>query len=140
MWKPHCVANVMQEKTGLLAKNGSRCRWLILIRGSQSISLLRASSTDSRPFSSLVPDLNAYRETQVPQVVRICLPLQEPTRDTGSIPGSGRSSGGRGNPLQYSCPGESHGQRNLVGYSPWGCKESDMTEHASTCMETQKYH
>ena len=24
--------------------------------------------------------------------------------------------------------GESHGQRSLVGYSPWGCKESDMTE------------
>ena len=26
-------------------------------------------------------------------------------------------------------PGESHGQRSLVGYSPWGCKESDTTEH-----------
>ena len=25
-------------------------------------------------------------------------------------------------------PGESHGQRSLVGCSPWGCKESDMTE------------
>ena len=25
--------------------------------------------------------------------------------------------------------GESHGQRSLMGYSPWGCKESDMTEH-----------
>ena len=25
-------------------------------------------------------------------------------------------------------PGEFHGQRNLVGYSPWGCKELDMTE------------
>jgi len=24
--------------------------------------------------------------------------------------------------------GESHGQRSLVGYSPKGCKESDMTE------------
>ena len=23
---------------------------------------------------------------------------------------------------------ESHGQRSLVGYSPWGCKELDMTE------------
>ena len=28
-------------------------------------------------------------------------------------------------------PGESHGQRSLVGYSPWGHKESDMTEHLS---------
>ena len=25
-------------------------------------------------------------------------------------------------------PGEFQGQRNLVGYSPWGCKESDMNE------------
>ena len=25
-------------------------------------------------------------------------------------------------------PGESHGQRSLAGYSPWGHKESDMTE------------
>ena len=24
--------------------------------------------------------------------------------------------------------GKSHGQRGLVGYSPWGHKESDMTE------------
>ena len=37
-------------------------------------------------------------------------------RDTGSVPGSGRSpGGGHGNPFQYS----SHGQRSLVGYSPW---------------------
>ena len=27
-----------------------------------------------------------------------------------------------------SLPGKSHGQRSLVGYSPWSCKESDMTE------------
>ena len=25
-------------------------------------------------------------------------------------------------------PGKSHGERNLVGYSPWGCKELDTTE------------
>ena len=42
---------------------------------------------------------------------------------TGLIPGSGRSPGeGNGNPLQYSCPGKSHGQRSLGDYSPWGCK------------------
>ena len=28
-------------------------------------------------------------------------------------------------------PGEFHGQRSLAGYSPWGCKESDMTEQLS---------
>ena len=29
-------------------------------------------------------------------------------------------------------PGESHGQRSLVGYSPWDYKELDMTEQLST--------
>ena len=29
-------------------------------------------------------------------------------------------------------PGESHGQRSLTSYSPWGCKESDMTELLNT--------
>ena len=31
-------------------------------------------------------------------------------------------------PSPIFLPGEFHGQRNLAGYSPWGCKESDMTE------------
>ena len=44
----------------------------------------------------------------------------------GSIPGLGRSpGGGHGNPLQYSCLENLHGQRSLVGYSPWGHKESE---------------
>ena len=48
--------------------------------------------------------------------------------DPGSSSGSGRSpGGGHGNPLQVFLPGESHGQRTLAGYSPWACKESDMT-------------
>ena len=45
--------------------------------------------------------------------------------DPGLIPGLGRSPReGNGNPLQYSSLEKSHGQRSLVGYSPWGCKES----------------
>ena len=35
-------------------------------------------------------------------------------------------------PTSVFLPGESHGQRTLVGYSPWGCKELDMTEHICT--------
>ena len=55
------------------------------------------------------------------------------TRDIGLIPGSGRSPGaGNGNPLQYSCLENPHGQRSLVGYNPWGCKELDVTERLST--------
>jgi len=45
----------------------------------------------------------------------------------GLIPGLGRSTG-YGNPLQYSCLENSHGQGSLAGYSPWGHRESDTTE------------
>ena len=31
-------------------------------------------------------------------------------------------------PTPVFLPGKSHGWRNLVGYSPWGCKELDTTE------------
>ena len=32
-------------------------------------------------------------------------------------------------PTPVFLPGESHGQRSLVGYSPWGHKELDTSEH-----------
>ena len=48
--------------------------------------------------------------------------------DLGSIPGSGRSPGeGNGNPLRYSYLENFLDRGSLVGYSPWGHKESDMT-------------
>ena len=31
-------------------------------------------------------------------------------------------------PTPVFWPGKSHGQRSLVGYSPWGCKELDTAE------------
>ena len=53
-------------------------------------------------------------------------------RDMGLIPGLRRSpGGGHGKPLQYSCLENPHEQRRLVGYSPWGCKESHTTEQLS---------
>ena len=39
--------------------------------------------------------------------------------DLGSIPGLGRSPGG-GHGTPVILPGESHGQRSLVSYKPWG--------------------
>ena len=56
------------------------------------------------------------------------------------IPGSGRSPGeGNDNPLQYSCLENPHGQTSLVGYSPWGCKESDTTERLSAHTHTHTH-
>ena len=47
--------------------------------------------------------------------------------DPGSIPGLGRSPGdGNGKPTPVFCPEEFHGL-----YSPWVCKQSDMTERLS---------
>ena len=66
---------------------------------------------------------------------RVVLVVKNPSanvgdiRDAGSIPGWGRSPGGGcGNPLQYSCLENPHGQRSLAGYSPWDHKESGTTE------------
>ena len=57
--------------------------------------------------------------------IRVVLVVKNPPanagdiRDVDSIPESGRSSrGGNGNPLQYSCLENPHGQRSLAGYSP----------------------
>ena len=52
--------------------------------------------------------------------------------DLSSIPGLGRSpGGGHGNPLQYSCLENPHGQRSLAGCSLWVRKELDKTEQLS---------
>ena len=50
--------------------------------------------------------------------------------DPGSLSGLGTPSPGEGNGklTPVFLPGEFHGQRSLVGYSPRGYKESDMTE------------
>ena len=48
--------------------------------------------------------------------------------DQGSIPRLGKIPWRREwLPTPVFLPGEFHGERSLVGYSPWGCKESDTT-------------
>ena len=55
-------------------------------------------------------------------------------RDTGSVPGLGRSpEGGHGNPLQYSCLENPHGQRSLIDRLH---KELDTTEAYSNSKLT----
>ena len=55
--------------------------------------------------------------------------------DLSSLPGLGRFlGGGNGYPLQYS------GLENSMDYSPWGRKESDMTERLSlSCKKTAEH-
>ena len=75
---------------------------------------------------------NCDWDSQVPLVVKNMPANAGDIRDQGSILGLGRAAGGgHGNPPQYSCLENAHGQRNLVGYTPWSFKESDMTEQLS---------
>ena len=58
-----------------------------------------------------------------------------PASERNAVLGLGRSpGGGHGKPLQYSCLGESHGQRSLVVYSPW---DRRRVRHDSTHAYTQ---
>ena len=57
---------------------------------------------------------------------------------TCRIPGLERCPrGGHDNPLPYPCLENPHGQRSVVGYSPWGRKESDTTERLRTVQHRQ---
>ena len=48
------------------------------------------------------------------------------------------AEGGHGNPLQFSSLNNAHEQRSLVGYSPWGRKELDVTERLSTAQRVKE--
>ena len=68
--------------------------------------------------------------------VKKLLPNAGDARDVGTIPELGRSpEGGHGNPLQHSCLENPMDRGGLVGYSPWGHKDSgttEVTEHTHT--------
>ena len=70
------------------------------------------------------------------RVFQVALVVQNPPASAGDVkrhgfePWVGQISWrGRWQATPVFLPGESHGRRSLMGYSPWGCKESDMTEH-----------
>ena len=58
-------------------------------------------------------------------------------QETGSIPGLGRSPGGRhGNPLQYSCLKNPHGQRSLAGLQSI---ESDRVQRVRKMIQSMEF-
>ena len=72
------------------------------------------------------------KTSQVMQRQIICLPMWEiqqiriQSLDREDSPGGGNDST-KWQPTPAFLPGESHGHRSLMGYSPWDTKESDMT-------------
>ena len=76
--------------------------------------------------------LLCVRASHVAQWLRICLPMKE-TQETWV------QSLGQEDPLEEEMttvflPGQSDGQRSLAGYSPWGGKELDTTEHTQNSV------
>ena len=80
-------------------------------------------SSNSSGFRS--PFVGGQRASLVAQMVKN-------SGNLGSIPELGRSPAGEhGNPLQYSCLENPHGQRRRAGCSPWGCRveQDGATKH-----------
>ena len=85
-------------------------------------------------FLNIVP--NKITVVSVPTAIRASLPGSP--KESKNLPAMQKTqvqSLGQEDPLEKEMattpvflPEESHGQRSLVGYSPWGHKESDMTE------------
>ena len=72
-----------------------------------------------------------FQVSLVAQMVKNQPALQE----TGFDPWVGKIPWGRAwQPTLAFLPGESHGQRSLVGYSPWGHKESDTTDQLTLSL------
>ena len=70
------------------------------------------------------------RASQVALVVKNPSAIAGDVKDSGSIPGLGRSPrGGHGNPFQYSCLENPMDRGDWwATKSPWGHKELDMTQ------------
>ncbi|KAI4549457.1 hypothetical protein MG293_001787 [Ovis ammon polii] len=79
---------------------------------------------------------------QVAWAFQVAQWVKNPYAVQAMIPRLGKSpGGGHGNPLQYSCLENPRGQRILVCYSPWGCKElnvTEATEHARMLQVDQR--
>ena len=97
------------------------CRWILYQLSYQGSPIIHTYMYPHR-----------YGAPQVAQWVKNLPALQEKqkTQVEVSIPGLRRSPGRGMATIPVFLPGESHGQRSLVGYSPWCRKESDMTEVA----------
>ena len=87
-------------------------------------------------------ELNQYRKlvlTGIPRWQRMHLPGQE-TQEMQVDPSVGKIPWRRKwQPTPVFLPGESHGWRSLLGFSPWYCKKSDPTEHIVPTIKMHIY-
>ena len=95
---------------------------VLFVRHCQSLNWALLSATYCLSPSKITPFFSSI--LPLIRQSRICLQCRRP----GFDPGSGRSLEKGMDTHSIFSPGKSHGQRILAGYSPWGCKDSDMTE------------
>ena len=126
--KSHLLGGFIYTPTGLLGCPGS--------------SAIKESACSAKDPGSVPGELFPWRRDRLPTPVFLGFPggsdgkeSTSSVEDLGSILGLGRSPGqGHGNTLHYSYLETSHGQRSMVGFSPWGCNESDMTQHSTALV------
>ena len=117
-----------------------------------SISASRCSILFTQDKTQLPPKKSPVSSDQPKETMQISLGLITPSlvaqrlKNPPAIRKCGFEKipwGREWQPTPIFSPGESHGQRSLVGYSSRGCKESDMTEHARmhmrACAHTHHY-
>ena len=108
-----------------------RQAWHGAVHGVTKSKTQRVNLVCHSPWGRRVRHDWATKQQQEALVVKNLTANVWDTRDAGSIPGLGRSGVGDGTSLQYPYLEKFHGQRNLVGYSPWDRKEPDMNEHST---------
>ena len=128
---------VPQRRMGLVnnAPTALRFYWLIDLFGYLRIKIIDHRYTLSPPSQTFLSSPSPFHRSGCHSTpvwipwVTWQIPIGYFTHGSVYAPG-----GGHGNPHQYSCLEDPHGQRSLAGYSPWGCKESNMTEQAHSTV------
>ena len=100
-------------------------------------ALIHGSQEQSSQVENLIIDQALVRTSLVAQTVKNLPAMQE---DQGSISALGRFPWRRKWQLTpVFLPRESHGQRSLVGYSPWGCKAGNWPKRTPKRFKLEKY-
>ena len=107
----------------------AQCLAFQLCQQKVRVSLKATKETLLCPWNSPGRNTGVDSHHQVALVVKNPPTNAKDIREEGSIPGSGRSTGRHGNPVQYSYLDRGkNGQRSLEGYSSQGHKELDTNE------------